>query len=161
MSKRIGVAVAVLSVVALGGLAACGGQSKSLANEGFCSRFGSIERASVTRLITLHNKYAPFEFPARVQITSPARARLLATAICELPRFPSGVVFSCPADLGVIYRVRFGDEGRVSIDPGGCENVTGAGSVRWAARSPRFWPEFGRALGLRGATRATFAGELR
>jgi hypothetical protein len=162
MLKRTAGLVVALGLVGLTALSACSGKEKAPVAHGFCSRIDSVERATVTRVNTTADKYVPFGFPARLQITVPARARALATAICGLPRFPRNRVFHCPIDLGIRYQVRFfGDIGLVKIDPGGCETVTGAGPVRWASRTPRFWQGFGRALGFEQATRATFAGRLR
>ena len=153
---RIGLVVSALSVAAFGGLSV---RSAGAAGGGLCANLASIEQATVTRVNLLHNKYGPFEFAARVSITSPVLARSLASAVCGLPRFPAGV-FHCPADLGLRYRAQFsGQVGPATIDPAGCETVTGAGPVRRA--SSGFWPKFGRALGLKKATDATFRGRLR
>ena len=153
---RIGLVVSALSVAAFGGLSV---RSAGAAGGGLCANLASIEQATVTRVNLLHNKYGPFEFPARVSVTSPVLARSLASAVCGLPRFPAGV-FACPMDLGLRYRVQFnGQVGPVTIDPAGCETVSGAGPVRRA--SSGFWPKFGRVLGLKKTTDATFRGRLR
>jgi hypothetical protein len=77
---------------------------------------------------------------------------------------PAGIFF-CPLDLRVLYRLSFTADGRtlrpVTLDASGCEEVSGLGRVRWAARSPHFWHALGKAAGLRHATFQTFAGVLR
>jgi hypothetical protein len=54
---------------------------------------------------------------------------------------PAGT-FSCPADLGIDYRLVFtAGEGKlapVAVDATGCQTVNGVGPVRWTALSPAF-----------------------
>ena len=62
---------------------------------------------------------------------------------------PHGV-FACPADFGISYRLEFAAAGRrlavVTVDPGGCERVVGAGPVRWTEQSDGFWTVLDRAV---------------
>ena len=74
----------------------------------------------------------------------------MAEAICGLPAMPHGQMMSCPADLGVSYRLSFA-AGRgafpvVTVTAGGCGGVSGAGPVR-RATSAAFWTDLAKALG--------------
>lgn len=121
--------------------------------------------STVTRLTAVRSKplnAERFSFPARVTVTKSADVRAAARALCALPTMPAGVM--CPLDLGVDYTLRFSAATEavepVTLDVSGCESVKGLGASRWVARSPNFWREFGSALGLHAATRATFVGTL-
>jgi hypothetical protein len=89
---------------------------------------------------------------AKITITSPAKARTLARAACGLPGRPKGV-FHCPPYFGGGYELNFTSAGRrlpvVVAEAGGCELVTGAGPVRWAATTPGFWRVLARVAGIR------------
>lgn len=126
-----------------------------------CQIASIVTRVNVTRSKPLNAER--FSFPARVTVTKVADVRAAARALCALPTMPAGVV-SCPADLGVDYTLRFSAAAEaaepVTLDVSGCETVRGLGTSRWVARSPNFWREFGSALGLHAATRATFVGTL-
>jgi hypothetical protein len=123
-----------------------------------CADIGSISGATATRVNPFPSNKWIFTFPADSSITGAAQARALASTICRLPRFPGGL--PCPADFGVNYAIRFAPhDQRVSINPTGCETITGAGPERWV-RSTGFWPQFGRTIGLAHATNATFRGRL-
>jgi hypothetical protein len=74
-------------------------------------------------------------------VTSPARTRVLARALCALPRAPRGPV-NCPAFFLGYYRLTFSAAGRtltpVTVQVSGCQLVTGPGGpVRRA--TPAFW----------------------
>ena len=86
------------------------------------------EQASVTRLVVsrvsaLPQNHLHFAFPAGITVSSPARARAVAAAVCGLPAMPRGPM-SCPADLGVSYRLSFAAGSRsfpvVTAAAGGC-----------------------------------------
>jgi hypothetical protein len=63
-------------------------------------------------------------------------------------------------DAFLRYEVSFaGAAGRVSVDPFGCQVVSGAGPVRWAGRSPSFWRTLGAMLGKPNASSTTFQGQ--
>ena len=114
-----------------------------------------MTRLVVSRVTALPQNHLRFAFPARITVSSPARARAVAGMVCGLPAVPHGAM-SCPADWGVSYRLRFaaGSENFpvVTAGAGGCGVVTGAGRARWTARVPGFWSVLAHAMGVsRGA----------
>jgi len=91
------------------------------------------------------------------------KVRVVAKALCALPRPPHDAArYFCSIDLGISYRLIFAVEGRhyspISVKPGGCEEVSGLTSPRWAERSPGFWRVLGNAMGITNATPAVFNG---
>jgi hypothetical protein len=110
-----------------------------------------VTRLVVSRVTALPRNHLHFAFPAGVTVASPARARAVAAAVCGLPAIPRGPM-SCPADMGVSYRLSFAAGTRsfpvVTVVAGGCAGVTGAGTVRWTARSPGFWTALAHAMGV-------------
>jgi hypothetical protein len=122
---------------------------------GLCSDPASVTRLVVSRVTALPQNHLHFAFPAGVTVSSPARARAVARAVCGLPLMPRGPM-SCPADLGLSYRLSFAAGSRsfpvVTIMTGGCAVVKGAGPVRWTARSPGFWAVLAHAMGLANRT---------
>jgi hypothetical protein len=127
-----------------GGPAARGGGA-------LCSAQASVTRLVVSRISALPQNHLHFVFPAGITVSGPARARAVAGAVCGLPAMPHGAM-SCPADLGVSYRLSFA-AGRTSLPvvtagAGGCGVVTGAGPARWTARTPRFWTVLAHAMGV-------------
>ena len=111
-----------------------------------------ISRTMVTRQIQ-PLKSLP---PAQVSVAAGNPARSLARALCALPRMPKGT-FSCPALLFGHVTLTFTVAGRrlpaVTIQPTGCQSVTGLGPVRWVAKSPGFWAVLARAAGTTGPVR--------
>jgi hypothetical protein len=98
--------------------------------------------------------------PARVTVRDADRVHALAATICNLPPFPSRI--HCPRDTTLRYLAIFAGEAKaITIDPFGCEAVTGLARARWAARSPRFWTVLGNAVGISQATVQTFQGHAR
>ncbi|MGC9974560.1 MAG: hypothetical protein ABSC36_04120 [Gaiellaceae bacterium] len=152
------IAIAACCLVTAGtatGLAVSG--SKEKARTGICANRDSVRRTEVTRTGSPPNGRGVFAFPAQVTLGDAARARVLAAAICGLPRIPGAI--HCPIDFSLRYVVHFdGFSRRISIDPFGCETVTGAGPVRWVTLSPGVWRKLGQTLGLPTATLATFRG---
>jgi hypothetical protein len=151
------VIVAGMCCLVAGGVVSTAGmaRARSDAANDFCAIRESIESANVMRTSALGSR--SFTFPARVSIASKVRARAIASAICGLPSFPGAR--HCPADYGIGYLVRFrGPNLRVSIDPSGCQTVSGAGPLRWAVTAPSFWRTLGRAMGMPAASRTTFGG---
>ncbi|HEY1644659.1 MAG TPA: hypothetical protein VGG35_28605 [Streptosporangiaceae bacterium] len=75
-------------------------------------------------------------------VTSPARAQVLARALCALPRAPRGPV-NCPAFFLGYYRLTFSVHGRtlapVTVQVSGCRLVTGLGGPVRRAVQPGFW----------------------
>jgi hypothetical protein len=115
-----------------------------------CRDTAAVTRLVVTRVTALPQNHLHFAIPAGVTIANTATARGVAEAICGLPAMPHGQVMSCPADLGVSYRLSFA-AGRaafpvVTVTASGCGGVSGAGPVR-RATSAAFWTDLARALG--------------
>jgi len=120
---------------------------------GLCAAADKVDSLTVIRNVAFPGNHLRFHFPARVTTNRPQQARAVARALCGLPRMPRGPM-SCPADLGVGYRLVFSASGRrfgvVTLAAGGCQRVSGAGPVRWIARSPGFWTVLERSTGMPG-----------
>lgn len=105
-----------------------------------------------------------FAFSARVTVHSTEAANGVARAICALPLVPTGAVFGCPADFGVVYHLVFtrttGESMRsATADPAGCQFVDGAGpGAQSRTATDSFWATLGHALQLASPTNATFRG---
>ena len=131
------------------------GGPRSSGGSDLCSKQASVTRLVVSRVSALPQNHLHFAFPAGTTVRSPAWARTVAGAVCGLPAMPR-VVMSCPADLGVSYRLSFAAGSRgfpvVTATAGGCESVAGAGPARSADRSPRFWAVLAHALGISSGT---------
>ena len=125
-----------------------------------CTAPLAISRVEVTRSGSGPGGQRAYAFPVHVTVASRADATAVASAICALPRLSGGL--HCPADFTLSYTIRFNSSGTrvglVRLDPFGCQTVAGAGSVRWAARSPALWRTLGRAIGVPNATVVTFQG---
>ncbi len=120
-----------------------------------CSTQVGVTRLVVNRVTSLPRNHLRFAFPAGITVSSPARARAVAAAVCGLPLMPRGPM-SCPVDLGLGYRLSFAAGSRsfpvVTVTPGGCGGVAGAGPERWTARSPGFWTVLAHGMGLAHGT---------
>jgi hypothetical protein len=120
---------------------------------GLCAAASQVDSLTVIRNVAFPANHLRFRSPPRVTTDRPQHARAVAQALCALPRMPRGPM-SCPADLGVSYRLVFSAAGRqfavVTIRAGGCQQVSGAGPVRWLARSPGFWTVLEQATGEPG-----------
>ena len=128
-----------------------------------CSTQVGVTRLVVSRVTGLPRNHLHFAFPAGVTVSSPARARAVAAAVCGLPPMPRGPM-SCPVDLGLGYRLSFAAGSRsfpvVTVTPGGCGGVAGPG--RSAGRPARrgsgpSWPTAwasARGTALRGTSPA-------
>jgi hypothetical protein len=127
-----------------------------------CAQAGQVDRLTMSRADQFPQNHTRFTFPAKITITSARRAQAVARALCALPLFPHGT-FSCPADFGVSYQLSFASGATrfpvVSVDPGGCEQVSGLGATRWA-RSAAFWQLLGSAAGIPHPSNATFSGAM-
>ena len=123
------------------------------AGAGLCAAASQVDSLTVIRNVAFPASNLRFRFPAQVTTDRPQQARAVARALCTLPRMPGGDM-SCPADLGVSYRLVFSAAGRqfaaVTIRAGGCQQVSGAGPVRWLVRTPGFWTVLERATGAPG-----------
>ncbi len=173
--------VAVLAgpVVAGAALAACGTQQAATTSSAtqpaspasttpaspaqggaLCADTSAVTRLVVTRANMLPQNHLHFAIPAGVTITDPATARGVAQAICGLPAAPHGVM-SCPADLGVTYRLSFAAGQKafpvVTVSAGGCGGVSGAGLAR-RATSATFWTDLAKALGVPHPTSSALLG---
>jgi hypothetical protein len=109
---------------------------------GLCAAVSEVDSLTVTRGGAGQASHFRFRFPRQIVVTRPQRARTVARAVCVLPRMPRGIL-ACPADFGISYRLEFAAARRrlavVTVDPGGCGRVAGAGPARWAEKSPGFW----------------------
>jgi hypothetical protein len=126
--------------------------STSIAGRGaLCSEPAAVSRLVVSRVGALPQNHLHFAFPAGITVSTPARARAVAKAVCGLPPAPRAPM-SCPADLGLSYQLSFAAGTRrfpvVTAAAGGCGTVTGAGPARWTARSPGFWTVLSHAMGI-------------
>lgn len=135
--------------------------SPARASGALCRDTAAVTRLVVTRVNALPQNHLHFAAPAGVTISNPATARGVAQAICGLPAMPQGTVLSCPADLGVSYRLSFA-AGRdafpvVKVTAGGCSRVSGAGPTT-RATSNAFWTGLARALGAAHPSSSTLQG---
>jgi len=147
-------------------LAGCGHAAASgttgTASTAVCANAARVGRLAIDRLNLLHQRR--FSFPAQITITDARNAQAVARALCALP--PVGHrTFSCPADWGIRYRLRFAVRPHwlrpVTAAATGCTLVTGLGSVRWMPHLYGFWRVLGKAAGLGHASFTTFAGTPR
>jgi hypothetical protein len=126
-----------------------------------CRSIGQVDHLVVHRVDAFPQNDIHFSFPAVTIVTEVASVQDVAKVVCALPRIPIGVM-SCPADLGITYRLSFtageGSFPTVVVSATGCESVLGIGPARWVADSPSFWRRLGRAMGLANPTWATFRG---
>jgi hypothetical protein len=126
-----------------------------------CSAIAQLDHLVVHRVDAFPGNGFRFSFPAVVTVVEVASVQDAARALCALPSMPAGPM-SCPADFGITYRLTFSAAGRpfptVTVSATGCEAVVGLVPTRWAARSPAFWRELGKAMGLPKPTWATFTG---
>jgi hypothetical protein len=159
-----GRALGMLSVVALAcsALAACGSTvGTGTAGGGLCGDVGRVDRLMVERVNLIRQNHPHFTFPAKITVSDPAKARSVAQAACALPPTPSGS-FSCPADMGIMYRLTFTAAGKklppVRAEATGCNEVRGIGQTRWTARSPGFWRTLGAAMGIGHPNNSPFGG---
>ncbi len=128
------------------------------AGPALCAGLSQLTSLTVTRVVSLPN-HLHFPFPPVVKISDPAQVRAVAAAACPLPQLPR-VMMTCPADLGVSYRLAFAAPGRgypvLTAAAGGCAKLVGLDVTRQAV--PGFWVLLGRAIGLPAAARAAFGG---
>jgi hypothetical protein len=118
-----------------------------------CSAAAGVTRLVVSRVNTLPQNHQRFAFPAGVTVADPAQARAVAKALCALPPMRPGP-FSCPADMGVNYRLSFAAGQRsfpaVTAAASGCTIVTGIGTPRTAPA--QFWTTLTHAMGVAGGS---------
>jgi len=122
-----------------------------------CLHTATVTGLVITRNHVTHIPQLQVGFPNQVSVTSPARARAAARALCTLPALPHGV-FNCPnLTVGSTYLLRFTADGR-QLPAVSIEVVTGVGSARWAAKSPGFWRTLATAANLSPPGRTAFIG---
>jgi hypothetical protein len=123
-----------------------------------CAGIPHLTSLTVTRVMSLPNRFH-FSFPATIKVSDPAQARAVATAACQLPQLPR-VMMTCPADLGVTYRLGFAAAGRaypvVTASAAGCAKLVGLDMTRKAV--PAFWVTLGKAMGLASPGAPAFIG---
>jgi hypothetical protein len=164
-TRQVAYGLAMLSAVALpcSVLAACGTIFGPGIDGGLCGSVGRVDHLVVERVNLLRHNHPRFTFPARVNVSNPVQARLVAQAACALPQMPSGSI-SCPNDTGIIYRLTFTADGKklapVRAEATGCSVVYGIGQTRWIARSPGFWRTLGTAMGIGHPSNFTFGGRF-
>jgi hypothetical protein len=157
------VLILIVVTLACSALAGCGGPSSAGAagSSGLCGSIGRVDRLVVQRVDLLPQNHLYFTFPATTTVADPALARSAAQAACALPPMPTGTL-SCPADMGITYRLTFTAAGKelppVQADAGGCGAVTGLGRTRWTASSPGFWTTLAAAMGITQPDNSTFSG---
>ena len=157
-------AVAVLACIVLAG---CGHAAATVTSNGAgaaaCANVTHVDRLTIDRLNPLHQNFR-FVAPAQITITDARRAQTVARALCALPRVGHGV-YSCPADWGIRYRLRFAARHHwfqpITIAASGCRTVTGLGPVRLISGVFGFWGVLGKAAGLGHASLTTFTGTPR
>jgi hypothetical protein len=163
-----------LALVATGPIAAqatpgapAGAGRPAAAPRTLCDSIAQLDRLVVTRTVVSASNHIRFSFPAAVKVSDQAAVQLAARAVCALPVMPRKPI-SCPVDLGITYRLSFTEQlppvnqaqsaNGVVVAATGCQALSGLEWTRWAARSPKFWPELGKAMGLKNPTWATFRG---
>lgn len=128
------------------------------AGPALCAAIGQLHAVTITRVVTLRNRLY-FPFPATVRLTDPAAVRAVASAACQLPQLPR-VMMTCPADLGISYRLVFTAPRRsypaLAAAATGCAKLVGLDVTRQAV--PSFWVTLGRAMKLRRPSAASFGG---
>ena len=150
---------------AAGASAASTSTPKSTAGQiPLCASISQITRLIITRSRALNRiQELHFPFPPRFIVTNAAAARSVAEAVCALPRMPNGPMHCPVLLLGTSYQLTFTAAGRtlplVTAEATGCEQVTGAGPVRQAALSARFWQALGRAMDLVAPGPSVFRGQ--
>ncbi len=71
-----------------------------------CGPGVAVTLSTVRRTDEFPQNHIRFNFPAELTVASSGQARMVADAVCALPRMPSGT-FSCPMDLGIAYHLTF------------------------------------------------------
>lgn len=133
----------------------------TLVSPGLCNSYPQLDTLVVKRIDAFPQNHIRFSFPAVITVSNPSLVQKAAKAVCALPVMPSKPM-SCPADLGITYRLSFYTAAqpfpRVVVSATGCEGVTGLLLNRWVSRTPAFWSKLGKTMGLKNASWATFRG---
>ncbi len=166
--------LAVICIIALLGLAACGsataGGAGHPASSGaghtnepaavasasagvpLCAAAGRVDRVVVSRVPAL-SASSREPLPGGITFSGASRVRALAAGLCALPLRPHGPLLSCPADFGGAVRLVFAAGRRgfppVVVQGSGCRIVTGVGPARSWSRSPQLKRLLGKVTGGR------------
>jgi hypothetical protein len=156
--------LAVISVGALIGLAACGSATAGHTKESaavasasagvpLCAAANRVDRVVVSPVLALPaSSRAPL--PGGITVSNPPRVRALAAGLCALPLMRHGPLLRCTADFGGAVRLVFAAGRRgfppVAVQGSGCRIVTGVGPARSWSRSPQFKRLLGNVIGGKG-----------
>jgi hypothetical protein len=119
-----------------------------------------VDSLMVQRTDALPGNHTRFTFPATAKVSSATAAQSVAQSVCGLQSVPRKTV-ACPADFGVTYHLTFvaGSQkfAPVTVNAGGCELVSGLGTVR-RADTATLWRTLGIAIGIPHPDNASFSG---
>jgi hypothetical protein len=128
---------------------------------GLCAATMKVDRLMVQRTDALPGNHTRFTFPATANVSSATAAQSVAQSVCGLQSVPRKTV-ACPADFGVTYHLTFAAGSQkfapVTVNAGGCELVSGLGTVRRADTSVTLWRTLGIAIGIPHPDNASFSG---
>jgi hypothetical protein len=126
-----------------------------------CAAATKVDSLTVQRTDALPGNHTRFTFPATAKVSSATAAQSVAQSLCGLPSVPRKTV-ACPADFGVTYHLTFAAGSQhfapVTVNAGGCELVTGLGTVRRATTAEILWRTLGIAIGIPHPDSASFRG---
>jgi hypothetical protein len=168
--------LAVISVSALIGLAACGSAAvggaghpasagadhttqpaaaaTASADVPLCVAAGRVDRVVVSRVPALPASSPHVPLAGGNTFRNAPRVRALAAGLCALPLVRHGPLLECPADFGSAFRLVFAAGRRgfppVGVQGSGCRIVTGVGPARSWSRSPQFERLLGQVTGGQG-----------
>jgi hypothetical protein len=119
------------------------------AHSALCAAIPHMSRLAFTRALSAPS-HVRETLPLGFTIKDAAAVRQVATLLCGLPSMPPGFM-SCPNLNGGSYQLFFVAGGRsfkaVDVQLSGCRTVTGLGTTRTWARSPRLGQQLSQALG--------------
>ncbi len=135
---------------------------KALAGVALCRDIPEL-----TSVVVTHTKgFRPQKgsiLPRGITIAEPRLVRILAAALCGLPKMPPGLM-TCAAGFGGSLRFGFAAGGRpfppVTVQASSCRVVTGLGPAR-TARSTAFWRTLSEDLGLSSPRRTSRSGGIK
>ena len=128
-----------------------------------CRSIPSLSTLTVNRSVFAPNQPVQFTFPATVTVSNETQVQIVAKALCKLPHISRTT--NCPSGppQPFWYDFTFLGQGKtfplVRLILNGCDAVQGLIKGQWVLQSPKFWRTLGTAMGLKGATQATFAGK--
>ncbi len=127
-----------------------------------CRSISSLSTLTVKRTVS-SGEPTRFSFPAEVTVSNQAQVQHVAQALCALPHISRTT--NCPSGppQPFSYNLTFQGQGKtfplVRIILNGCDAVQGLIKGQWVLQSPGFWTTLGTAMGIKGATQATFIGK--